>query len=165
MVEPSLDNLLDETTAKLEAMLGGLCGRLRPFPAFLGMTTIQAVELEPALNPRADRGCVVVTPDGLIAELDVTAIPGVVGVLEVDQVEEFKPLEDRIGGGVPDLPGRGGPYAVRGSSAPRGLGTGEVDVAGLAAGFAEQADPVDLHGAVHGLAHIVDREGRDADRR
>ncbi len=94
MAEPSLDYLLDETTAKLQAMLGELCGRLQPFPAFLGMTTIQAVELEPALNPRADRGCVVVTPDGLIAELDVTAIPGVVGVLEVDQVEEFKPLED-----------------------------------------------------------------------
>ena len=60
----------------------------------MGMSTIQAVELEPALNPRADRGCVVVTPDGMIAELDVTAIPGVVGVLEVDQVEEFKPLDD-----------------------------------------------------------------------
>ena len=94
MAEPSLDNLLDETTAKLEAMLSGLCGRLRPFPAFMGMTTIQAVELEPALIPKTDRGCVVVTPDGLIAELDITAIPGVVGVLEVDQVEEFKPLED-----------------------------------------------------------------------
>ena len=75
-------------------MVADLCGRLDPFPAFMGMTTIQAVELEPALNPRADRGCVVVTPDGMIAELDVTAIPGVVGVLEVDQVEEFKPLED-----------------------------------------------------------------------
>ena len=75
-------------------MLVNLCGRLNPFPAFMGMSTIQAVELEPALNPRADRGCVVVTPDGMIAELDVTAIPGVVGVLEVDQVEEFKPLDD-----------------------------------------------------------------------
>ena len=89
-----IDEILDETAGKLEAMLADLCGRLVPFPAFMGMTTIQAVELEPALNPRIDRGCVVVTPDGMIAELDVTAIPGVVGVLEVDQVEEFKPLED-----------------------------------------------------------------------
>ena len=89
-----LDELLDETASKLEGMLGELCGRLRPFPSFLGMSTIQAVELEPALRPQADRGCVVVTPDGMIAELDVTAIPGVVGVLEVDQVEEFKPLEN-----------------------------------------------------------------------
>ncbi len=86
--------LLSETAGRLEDMLADLCRRLDPFPSFLGMTTIQAVELEPALKPKADRGCVVVTPDGLIAELDVTAIPGVVGVLEVDQVEEFKPLED-----------------------------------------------------------------------
>ena len=89
-----LDDALAEMCGQLEAMVAELCGRLVPFPAFMGMTTIQAVELEPALNPKTDRGCVVVTPDGMIAELDVTAIPGVVGVLEVDQVEEFKPLED-----------------------------------------------------------------------
>ena len=88
------DDTLAEMCGRLEAMVADLCGRLTPFPAFMGMTTIQAVELEPALNPKTDRGCVVVTPDGMIAELDVTAIPGVVGVLEVDQVEEFKPLED-----------------------------------------------------------------------
>ena len=89
-----LDDILVETIGRLEAALGELCGGLVPFPAFMGMATIQAVELEPALNPKTDRGCVVVTPDGMIAELDVTAIPGVVGVLEVDQAEEFKPLED-----------------------------------------------------------------------
>ena len=90
----TLDDLLAESVAKLETTLVQLCSRLDPFPAFLGMTTIQAVELEPAPAPTTDRGCVVVTPDGAIAELDVTAIPGVVGVLEVDQVEQFKPLED-----------------------------------------------------------------------
>ena len=89
-----LDDVLAEMCSRLEAMLAELCGRLDPFPAFMGMTTIQAVELEPALHPKTDRGCVVVTPDGMIAELDVTAITGVVGVLEVDQVEEFKPLDD-----------------------------------------------------------------------
>ena len=94
MSDPVLDDVLAETAGRLEGMLTDLCGRLVPFPAFLGMATIQAVELEPALMSNADRGCVVVTPDGLIAELDVTAIPGVVGVLEVDQVEQFKPLED-----------------------------------------------------------------------
>ena len=85
--------VLAEAAAKLQQTLGALCRQLDPFPAFLGMTTIQAVEIEPALLPTADRGCVVVTPDGSIAELDVAAIPGVVGVLEVDQVEEFKPLD------------------------------------------------------------------------
>lgn len=57
------------------------------------MTTIQAIELDPTPAPVTDAGCVVLTPDGVIAELDVTVIPGVVGVLEVDQVEEFRPLE------------------------------------------------------------------------
>ena len=94
MNNSNLDTLLADTAGRLETMLAELCGRLVPFPAFMGMATIQAVELEPALNPRADRGCVVVTPDGMIAELDVMAIPGVVGVLEVDQVEQFKPLDD-----------------------------------------------------------------------
>ena len=60
----------------------------------MGMATIQAVELEPALTVPRDRGCVVVTPEGTIAELDIAAIPGIVGVLEVDQVEEFKPLDN-----------------------------------------------------------------------
>ena len=92
--ESNLDTVLADAIGRLEAILAELCGQLVPFPAFMGMATIQAVELEPALDPKIDRGCVVVTPDGMIAELDVTAIPGVVGVLEVDQVEEFKPLED-----------------------------------------------------------------------
>ena len=90
----TLDDVLAESIAKIEGILAELCPRLDPFPAFLGMTTIQAVELEPTPLPATDRGCVVVTPDGTIAELDIAAIPGVVGVLEVDQVEQFKPLDD-----------------------------------------------------------------------
>ena len=88
------DAVLAEAAARLEAILADLCRRLTPFPAFMGMATIQAVELEPALTVPRDRGCVVVTPEGTIAELDIAAIPGIVGVLEVDQVEEFKPLDD-----------------------------------------------------------------------
>ena len=79
--------------ATLEGVVSELCGQLHPFPPFLGMTTIQALELDPNPSPISDIGCVVVTPDGMIAELDVSAIPGVVGVLEVDQVEEFRPLD------------------------------------------------------------------------
>ena len=82
-----------QASAGLEAIVAELCGRLQPFPAFLGMTTIQAIELDPSPAPSLDLGCVVVTPDGTIAELSVTAIPGVVGVLELDQVEEFRPLD------------------------------------------------------------------------
>ena len=82
-----------QARAGLEAIVAELCRRLQPFPPFLGMTTIQAIELDPTPAPRLNLGCVVITPDGVIAELDVTAIPGVVGVLEVDQVEEFRPLD------------------------------------------------------------------------
>ena len=88
----------------------------------------------------ADRGCVVVTPDALIAELDVTAIPGVVGVLEVDQVEDSSSPwptcrpRSTCSTWWPQF-GR----SIRRGAAARGLGTGEVNVPGLAAGFAEQA--------------------------
>ena len=84
---------LVDAVAKLEPLVAHLCSQLDPFPAFLGMTTIQAMELDPVPPPNPDLGCVVLTPDGAIAELDVTAIPGIVGVLEVDQVEQFKLLD------------------------------------------------------------------------
>ena len=87
------EDALWRASAGLEDIVVELCRQLQPFPAFLGMTTIQAIELDPIPAPLPDLGCVVITPDGTIAELDVTAIPGVVGVLEVDQVEEFRPLD------------------------------------------------------------------------
>ena len=82
-----------QASAGLENIVAELCRRLQPFPPFLGMASIQAIELDPTPALQLDLGCVVITPDGVIAELDVTAIPGVVGVLEVDQVEEFRPLD------------------------------------------------------------------------
>lgn len=88
-----IDAVLTDATARLETILADLCQRLQPFPSFLGMATIQAVELEPALTPTRDLGCLVVTPDGEIAQLDIAAIPGIVGVLEVDQVEQFQPAD------------------------------------------------------------------------
>ncbi len=90
---PDEEGALWQAAAGLEEIVSDLCRRLQPFPAFLGMTTIQAIELDPTPAPVPDLGCVVLTPDGVVAELDLTAIPGVVGVLEVDQVEEFRPLE------------------------------------------------------------------------
>ena len=86
------DAVLADAIARLETLLADLCQRLRPFPSFLGMATIQAVELEPVMTPARDLGCLVVTPDGEIAALDIAAIPGIVGVLEVDQVEQFQPV-------------------------------------------------------------------------
>ena len=87
------DAVLAESAQRLQEELVLLASRLKPFPAFLGMTPIQAIELEPVLLPNPDRGCVVVTPDGQIAELDVASIPGVVGISDVEQVEQFQPLD------------------------------------------------------------------------
>ena len=57
------------------------------------MTSLQAVELDPPLRPTADRGCVVVLPDGEICQLDLSVMPGIQGIMDIDQVEEFRELE------------------------------------------------------------------------
>lgn len=81
--------VLEETAAALGQTLAELAGRLRPFPAFLGMASVQAVEVEPTLTPARDLGCLVVTPEGRICQLDLRAMAGVEGLTEAEQVEEF----------------------------------------------------------------------------
>lgn len=85
--------LLEETAASLHRVVVELAGRLQPFPSFMGMITLQAIELEPPPEPRNDWGCVVVLADGEICELELGVIPGPVGPTDVDQVDSYKPLE------------------------------------------------------------------------
>jgi hypothetical protein len=92
-LEAASESALEGTAAQLRGLLADLTLRLRPFPAFLNMLSVQAVELEPPLRPVADRGCVVVLPDGDICRLDLTVVPGVQGVRDVDHVEEFRELD------------------------------------------------------------------------
>ncbi|MCI0859605.1 MAG: hypothetical protein J4N81_12805 [Chloroflexi bacterium] len=87
------DAALEEAAARLREVLAELASRLRPFPAFLNMTSLQAVELDPPLRPTADRGCVVVLPGGEICQLDLSVMPGIQGIMDIDQVEEFRELE------------------------------------------------------------------------
>ncbi|MQG54122.1 MAG: hypothetical protein FI710_03795 [SAR202 cluster bacterium] len=86
-----------ETAERLRTAVADLASRLRPFPGFFGMITIQAIELElPAgsgFQPPLELGCVVVLPDGEISELDLKNIPGPDGPADVDQVEEFTELD------------------------------------------------------------------------
>ena len=82
-----------EAAARLGEVLVELAARLRPFPAFLGMVSVQAVELEPPITPSQDRGCVVVDPEGRICQLDIRELSGIAGFTEIDQVEEFQELE------------------------------------------------------------------------
>jgi hypothetical protein len=85
--------LLAEIALKLKGLLADLASRLRPFPAFLDMVSVQAIELEPLPGAPQDRGCVVVLPGGEICELDLTAIPGIQGIKDFDQLEELRELE------------------------------------------------------------------------
>ena len=84
---------IDEAAARLRELLVGLAPRLRPFPAFLNMVSVQAIELEPVSDMSKDHGCVVVLPDGEICELELKAVPGVEGISEADHLEDFRPLD------------------------------------------------------------------------
>ncbi len=89
----SPSELLDQTAAQLREAMAELSGQLRPFPSFLGMISVQAIELEPPPDSDAKWGCVVVLPDGEICELELEVIPGPSGPADVDQVEKYKPLD------------------------------------------------------------------------
>lgn len=91
--EHSTREILEATAGQLREAVAELAGRLRPFPAFMGMATLQAIELEPPQDARNDWGCVVVLPDGEICELELEVIPGPVGPTDVDQVERYRALE------------------------------------------------------------------------
>ena len=74
------------------ALLNGLAFSLRPFPGFIGMSTIQALELDPK-SGFPDRGCVVLTETGDIKELELTLLPGPSTVGGVDQNNSLKDLD------------------------------------------------------------------------
>jgi hypothetical protein len=57
------------------------------------MLSVQAVELDPPFQPREDRGCVVVNPEGEVCQLELTTIAGVAGISEVEAIEQFRELE------------------------------------------------------------------------
>ncbi len=87
------EELLERTAARLRDAVVEMAGGLQPFPAFMGMNSLQAIELEPPADSRNEWGCVVVLPDGEICELELEVIPGPAGPTDVDQVEKYKPLE------------------------------------------------------------------------
>ena len=70
-----------------------MAGHMQPFPSFMSMTSVQAIELEPPPETRNEWGCVVVMADGEICELELEVIPGPAGPTDVDQVDRYKPLE------------------------------------------------------------------------
>ena len=92
-LEAVADAALERVATQLRDVLKELAGRIDPFPAFLNMTTIQAVEVEPGGMALADRGCIVVCADGELYELSLTSIQGPPDLVEADQVEDFRALD------------------------------------------------------------------------
>ena len=87
--------VLGRAAAQLHETVVELASRLRPFPPFLNMATVQAIELElpPGLSAGASLGCVVVLADGEICELEMEVIPGPAGPADVDQIERYRELD------------------------------------------------------------------------
>ena len=75
-----------------EKLLIELAAALEPFPGFLGMESIHAIELEPDMR-FPDRGCLVVTDEGLIKELSLDLIPGPTFLGGVDSKETFREVD------------------------------------------------------------------------
>ena len=63
------DALVERTALHLRELLREAVSHLDPFPPFPGAFFTHAIEAEPAAAARADRGCVVVCPDGELYEL------------------------------------------------------------------------------------------------
>ena len=85
--------VLWDAAGRLREVLAQAATSLRPFPAFMNMVSVQAVELEPPFRGLEDRGCVVVLPDGNICQLDLKVVPGPPGLSETDHLEEFLELD------------------------------------------------------------------------
>ena len=63
-----VDVLLERTAMQLREALHEVVPQLEPFPLFMGSLVTRAIEAEPGAAAKAERGCVVVCPDGELYE-------------------------------------------------------------------------------------------------
>ena len=87
------DAVMQRASIELNKLLVELADALDPFPNFMGVSTIQAVEVEPSGVSHPDNGCVVVCPDGELRELVLRMIPGPFDMGGVEQTDEMAELE------------------------------------------------------------------------
>ena len=84
---------LEKSKESLQEILKELATQIRPFPGFLNMNTIQAIEI-PVHKEFSDKyGCVVVLPNGDINEIILKTIPAPESLGEIDQTEEYIELD------------------------------------------------------------------------
>lgn len=77
MIDPSsrlryADDVLSQAVNQIEALLKEAAGQLRPFPPFPGAFFTFAVEVEPDGVQGRDVGCVVVSEEGDLKELQIS---------------------------------------------------------------------------------------------
>ena len=85
-------NALHNVAQELSRIIKLMSSELDPFPSFLSMTSIQAIELEstPGSEPA---GCIVICPDGVLRQLNLIGIAGASGIADVEQVEQFEEVQ------------------------------------------------------------------------
>ncbi len=87
------NNDIENASNALRTLIQELAEALDPFPNFMDITTIQALEIEPEEGVNPELGCVVVFPDGEIRELVLRLIPGSIDFGGTDQTEEMQEIE------------------------------------------------------------------------
>ena len=85
--------VMERAATDLDALLAEIAAALDPFPNFMGISSIQAVEVEPPGASSPDNGCVVVCPDGKMRELVLRMIPGPFDMGGVEQTDEMAELD------------------------------------------------------------------------
>lgn len=85
----SIEGLAEHLHNRLVQMVSSL----KPFPSFMELLTLQAIEIQPDVSLGTDRGCVVLCPDGEFYELTLRLIPGHFDGEVNDYTEELRRLE------------------------------------------------------------------------
>lgn len=70
------DILIERTASQLRDMLHQAVRELDPFPFFMGSLLFQGVEAEPGGSAKAERGCIIVCPDGELYEYIYSMLVG-----------------------------------------------------------------------------------------
>lgn len=87
------DAVMQRASIELNKLLVELAASFDPFPSFMGISSIQAVEVEPTGASNPDNGCIVVCPDGELRELVLRMIPGPFDMGGVEQTDEIADIE------------------------------------------------------------------------
>ena len=84
---------VSDASLELRCLLAEIAAALDPFPNFMGLSSVQAVEVEPPGGANPQNGCVVVCSDGELRELVLRMIPAPFDMGGVEQTDEMAELD------------------------------------------------------------------------